>query len=292
MKDIVIIYPRDNKSYVKKLVSKIEAEGISCWVAPRDFKQEEKDSLASIIQQSKLLVLVVDKAVTNNIELRQALTFALENNIEIIPFVIEKIEPNLYTDFFFNKLNWIDAFDDSFENAYELLLETYRDLTGEKKLERKKVSVKNKAQSKIKPSTLVIVAVAVLIIAFVMYKVLSVDKNSELLIGQWAVSDYHDNVPGHTQDSLNLIKNFLKTSAMLIFYEDSFERRGFSKKPQIGKWELNKERTILYLNSDSSKQKDIVNIEKLTSKELVMFVEEQLGKNKVTTKITFTKQPD
>jgi hypothetical protein len=293
MKDIVVIYPRGNKPLIKRLISKVESDGISCWVAPRDFKQEEKDAIVSIIQQSKLLILIIDKTATSNGELRLALTTALENKIEIVPFVVEKVESNLYTDFFLNKLNWIDAYEDSFENAYELLIETYHDLTGEKKTIRKKAPVKSQSQTKIKPLTLVIAAIVVITIAFFVYRAVNVDENTDLLVGQWMISDYQDNLPGHNQDSLIMIRNFLKASGKLVFNEDhSFERRGFSKEPQVGKWELNSDKTILYLEPISSKQKDIVNIEKLTKNELVIYVEEKLGNNKVTTKIFFTKQAE
>ena len=291
MKDIVFVYPKEHKGLVKKIVSKLESDGISCWVSPRDFKQEEKESVIQVIEQSGLMVIVVDKASSNQSDLKTALSAALEKNIEIIPFVVEKIESNIYSEFFFNKLSWIDAYEDSIENAYELLIETFHDLSGEKRTERKKQKAKKSEQVKIKPVTIAIVAIIVIILGYIAYQAINGDDNSEILIGKWIVTDYSDNLPGHNQDSLNMIKNFLRASGKLTINEDkTFERRGFSKFPEYGKWELNPEKTILYLEAGSDKKKDIVNIEKLTDKELIIFVEELMMGNKVTTKVFFTKQ--
>ena len=54
MKEICIIYHKDNKALAKKLVSKLESDGIACWVAPRDFKPEEKESVQQVIKDSKI----------------------------------------------------------------------------------------------------------------------------------------------------------------------------------------------------------------------------------------------
>jgi hypothetical protein len=293
MKDLVLIYPKENKSLVKKIVSKLEFDGVSCWVAPRDFKQEEKDSLASIIKESKILLLIIDKTALGNGELYQAIKIALENEIEIIPFVIEKIEANLYTEFFLNKLSWIDAYKDSFEEAYDLLVETYKDITGQQKIERKKPKQKDTEKKKLQPIVYLIAAIIILVLGYFIYDGLSTDKSKDPIVGKWSVSDYYNNQPGNTPDSLISIKNYLKKVALLVFNEDhTFERRGFSKEPEIGKWELNPENTILYLTPNNSLKKDVVNLEKLNDRELVIIGHDSIGTANVTSRVFFTKNND
>jgi hypothetical protein len=293
MKDLVLIYPKENKSLVKKIVSKLESDGISCWVAPRDFKQEEKDSITNIIKESKILLFVIDKTAVGNSELYQAIKIALEKDVEIIPFVTEKIEPNLYTEFFLNKLSWIDAYQDSFEEAYDLLVETYKDITGQQKIERKKPKQKNEDKKKVQPVVYVIAAIIILIIGYFIYDGLNADKSKDPIIGKWSVSDYYNNMPGNTIDSLIQIKNYLKKVALLVFNEDhTFERRGFSKEPEIGKWELNPENTVLYLMPNNSEKKDTVNLEKLNEKELVIIGHDSFGSIDVTSRIFFSKNPE
>jgi hypothetical protein len=290
MKDLVLIYPKENKSLVKKIVSKLEFDGVSCWVAPRDFKQDEKDSLTNVIKESKILLLIIDKTALVNNELYQAIKIALENEIEVIPFVTEKIEPNLYTEFFLNKLSWIDAYQDSFEEAYDLLLETYKDITGQQKIERKKPKQKDKEKKKLQPVVYVIAAIIILVVGYFIYDGLITDKSKEPIIGKWSVSDYYNNQPGNTPDSLISIKNYLKKVALLVFNEDhTFERRGFSKEPEIGKWELNPEKTILYLTPNNSQKRDVVNLEKLNERELVIIGHDSIGTANVTSRVFFTK---
>jgi hypothetical protein len=299
MKDIIVIYPKENKSLVKKLVSKIESDGISCWVSPRDFKQEEKEAVSNIVQDSKVLLLILDKSATTNNEIKQALQLALENQLEIIPFVVGKIEPNLYSAYFFHVMSWVDAYEDSFEEAYELFLDAYNDLTGTKKVANKKIIKKNKSHEKVKPLVYGLSAIIILVIAFLIYKSLSTNENSELLVGQWKLSNYQDNMPRSQKDSLTMIQNLqnMRNSMKLIFNDDhTFERIGFPEGPNSGNWELNPEKTVLYLepNTAGKKNKDIVNIEKITEKELVIFVNEVvlngLDSVHVSTKIFFTKQ--
>jgi hypothetical protein len=293
MKDIVLIYPKEHKSLTKKIVSKLESESISCWVAPRDFKQEEKDSVEKTIKESKLLLLIIDKNSVNNDELKQAVSISLENNVEVVPFVVEKIPSNLFTEFFFHKLSWIDAFDDSFDNAFELLLETYKDVTGSKPIQRKKTGTNNKNQIKIHPAVYVVASIVVLIVGYFIYNGLSDNAQGNPIVGKWSVSDYYDSSIKPDQDSVILPIEMLKKNGRLIFNADgSFERRGFSPEPQIGKWELNAESKILFLTPDGSTRKEIVNLDKLTESELVIAANETIGNQKVNTRITFTKQVD
>jgi hypothetical protein len=291
MKDIVLIYPKEHKPLTKKIVSKLESENISCWVAPRDFKQEEKDSLEKTIKESKLLLLVIDKNSVNSEELKQAVSIALENNVEIVPFAVEKIQSNLFTEFFFHKLSWIDVYDDTFDNAFELLLETYKDLTGSKPIQRKKTGTHNKNQIKIHPAVYIVASILVLIVGYFVYNGLNDNTQDNPIVGTWSVSDYYDSSIDPNNDSINLPIQMLKKNGRLIFNEDgSFERRGFSPEPQNGKWELNAESKILFLTPDGTTRKEIVNLDKLTESELVIVANEAIGSQKVNTRITFTKQ--
>jgi hypothetical protein len=294
MKDLCLIYQKENKTLVKKLVSKLESDGISCWVSPRDFKQEEIDSLKTTVEESRIMVLILDKNSASNKEMIQALEQALEHQIEVIPFVLEKIESNLYADHFFYTFSWVAAYENSFEDSYEVLIDAYEDLSGEKKAMKKaNISKKTKSKETIsKPMIYAIVAIVLVIIAYFVYTGLSENGSSEIIVGKWKLSNYQDNLPRNHLDSINIIQTLqtMKANALLTFNDDhTFERRGFTPEPQIGKWELNPEKNILYLEPNGLNQKDQVNIEKLTENELIMVVNEVVEKNKVTTRISFSK---
>lgn len=291
MKDILIVYPRDHKSFIKKLVSRLESDNFTCYVAPRDFRQDDKESVTRFLESSGILLLVMDKTSASNAEMRTALQIALESQKEIIPFVIEKTEQGLYSDYFFHALSWVDAYEDSFDDAYDLLKEAIAGLTGERKTRDKRPAKKNQSQTKLKPLHYIIAVIVFGFLGYFIYQGLSNNHDSNL-IGQWRVSDYQDNMPRSSQDSIMMIQGLmnLKSNARVSFHDDhTFERRGFTPEPQKGKWSLNPDKTVLYLEPIGESKKDIVNIEKLTENELVIFVNEVIDSLNVTTKIYFSK---
>jgi len=294
MKDLCLVYQKENKTLIKKLVSKLESDGISCWVSPRDYKQEESESLKTTIENSKILLLIIDKNSVSSKEMMQSLEFALDKQLGIIPFVLEKIESNLYTDHFYYTFSWVAAYEDTFEASYEVLIDAYEELSGEKKTGKKtNVSKKNQPSEKIsKPVIYALAAIAVAVVFFLFYTVFSNNGDSKIMVGQWKVSDYQDNLPRNHMDSINIIQSLqnLRANALLTFNEDyTFERRGFSPEPQIGKWEYNAESNILLLEPNGINRKDTIHFESLTENRFVMVVNEVVDSVKVTTKITFSK---
>ncbi|MDF1550903.1 MAG: toll/interleukin-1 receptor domain-containing protein [Bacteroidales bacterium] len=296
MKDLCIIYHKDNKSLTKKLVAKLESDGITCWVAPRDFKQEEKESLTHTLENSKILLLIIDKNSARSKEQMDALEIALDHQLEIIPFVVEKIESSLYSENFFYTYSWVDAYEDSFDDAYEVLIDAYEDLSGEKKGSKKKQTKKGANQPKDSKTIIyVIAAILLVVIGYFIYDSYSESEQNEILVGQWHLSDYHDNLRRTPQDSVDFIMRVIPTikqNALLIFNEDhTFERRGFTPEPQIGKWTLNDEGTQLYLEPHgATASTDKLNIQNLTENSFTIVVDEVMpDSSRVNTRLTFTK---
>ena len=62
MKDICVSYSKTNKALAKKIVSKLESDGSSCWVAPRDYKAEDEESVKKVIEESGLLLIIIQFA--------------------------------------------------------------------------------------------------------------------------------------------------------------------------------------------------------------------------------------
>jgi len=315
-KDICIVYQKGNKSLAKKLVSKLESDGIACWVAPRDFKQEEKDSITEAVEDSKILLLVIDKSSTQSKEQMDALEIALENELEVIPFVVEKIDSSLYSEHFFYTFSWVDAFEDSFEDAYEVLIDAYEELSGEDAGSKKgKVSKKAKKQkTDSKPIIYGLVAIVIVVIGYFVYDSFSGNEQTQALIGQWRMTDYQDNLKRAPQDSIQFITQTIPTikrNALLIFNDDNtFERRGFTPEPQIGNWRLDDDGTVLYLEPHgATASTDKLIIQGLTENNFTIVVDEvivdtlkqlngqyqlangqlQIIKRDVNTRITFSK---
>lgn len=297
MKDICIVYQKENKSLAKKLVSKLESDGISCFVAPRDYKQEVKESLKETIENAKILLLIIDNNSAKSKEQMDALEVALENELDVIPFVVEKIESTLYSEHFFYAFSWVDAYDDSFDDAYEVLLDAYEELSGEEASNKKgKVSKKAKGQkTDSKPVIYVLVAIAALVIGYYAIQSFSGNEETKLLVGQWRLTEYQDNLKRNEQDSILFVTQTIPTikrNALLIFNDDNtFERRGFSPEPQIGNWKLNDQGTILFLEPHgATAQTDQLNLEGLSENSFTIVVDEILPDSTMAhTRLTFSK---
>ncbi len=297
MKDICVSYSKEHKALAKKIVSKLESDGTSCWVAPRDFKAEDEESVKKVVDESELLLLIIDKSSARNKETSKILEFALDNDLEVIPYVIEKIETDLYSDYFFHTYSWVDAFEDSFEDSYEILLEAIDEVSGKDRTQKKSGKKgKNTANNTIKPKQLgIAVAIIVALLAtWFGYQAATANDNDELIVGEWNLSDYSDNLKRSSQDSIEFIATVIpnmKRNALLIFNDDyTFERRGFTPEPQIGSWKLNEEGTILYLEPQGLGRTDQLTLQGLSENSFTIVVNEVMeDSSKVLTKLTFSK---
>ncbi len=298
MKDVCVIYPKDQKSLIKKLVSKLESDNISCWTSPRDFNQADENALKEKIEKSESLLLVIDKNSNKDRIANQALEYALENDLEIIPYVVDKIEDGLYADYFFYTFSWVDAYEDSFDEAYEVLLESFNENSGDKPVRKtsahgRKASKENTINSKF------IGIAAILLIAIVAGWFIYDNSNAgssfdERLVGQWQLKDYTDNLKRSSQDSITFFTQTLPTlkkTVLLTFNNDhTFERRGFTPEPQIGKWKLNEDGSILTLEPVGVEQAQNLNLQNFTEHSFTIVVTEQLeGGTVSTTRLTFVK---
>ena len=298
MKDICVSYSKENKALAKKIVSKLESDGSSCWVAPRDFKAEDEESVKKVIEESGLLLLILDKNSAINKETTKTLEFALENELEVIPYVIDKLESDLYSEYFFYTFSWVDAYEESFDDAYEILLEAIDELSEKDRTQKKssKKGRKTNSESSISLKQIGIAAAVIitLVVVWFVYEEFSGNINDELIIGEWSLSNYTDNLRRSPQDSINFITTVIpsiKKNALLIFNEDyTFERRGFTPEPQIGDWHLSDDATILYLEPLGLGRTDQLTLQGLSDKTFTIIVNEVMqDSSRVTTKLTFSK---
>ena len=112
------------------------------------------------------------------------------------------------------------------------------------------------------------------------------------------MTDYEDSRILTASEKLNTEKNIeAMKERVLIKYNanKTFERIGFTPKPQKGYWEYDNKKKKIFLTPQESNRKEEINIFKLSDKFMTIVVNENVsneqGKTEVvTTKITFEKQ--
>ncbi len=286
MKDFCIVYSKSNKAFVKKLAARLEADSVSCMVAPRDFKQENKDSLEKAVVNSNVLLMIIDNESGKDLEMTNALEFALENEKSVIPYVISKIKSDLYSEYFLYSFSWVDGYEDSFDDAYEILIGAYEDLSGEDAQDRKKKK-KNKSKNaennwlNNKPLMAVLGLFVFGLVAYFAYSYFSNEQRSQQLVGEWNLVDYQDNLRRQPADSIEFVTQTLpnlKKQVLLIFNDDNtFERIGFSPEPQIGKWKFNSDKSTLQLIPyGATASADELQIRNISKNSFTIVAEEEL----------------
>ncbi|NOZ34943.1 MAG: toll/interleukin-1 receptor domain-containing protein [Chlorobi bacterium] len=327
MKDIFVSFSKDDKNLSKKLVSKLESEGYSCRVLPRDNSYGKAEEL---IAECKIFILVLSSAAEQSKQVSEQLKNAVEKHCFIIPFKVGKIDNNLGMQYMLNELEWVDAFGDGFDEAYDILLEIIEEITEGKKTKSinktKQLSEARGFELK-KPHLYGIIGVlAVSLLYFAFFNNSGIKNNASLtnknnlsqsadriipdivseklkpeeqkIVGSWKMTGYEDSRQMTPEERRVTNQNIeqMKQRVLLTFNADrSFARAGFTQYVQKGYWEYDAAKKKIYLIPENTNKKEEINIIDLTDKKMTFVVTESVetspgNKEIVTTKLSFEKQ--
>ncbi|MCF6183966.1 MAG: toll/interleukin-1 receptor domain-containing protein [Bacteroidales bacterium] len=325
MKDIFVSFSKEDKNLSRKLVSKLEAEGYSCNVLPRDSSHGKPEDL---IAESRIFILILSSGAEKSQQVSEQLKNAVENHSFIIPFKAGKIDNNLGIQYMLNELEWVDAFGDGFDEAYDILLEIIEEITEGKKTKSinkaKQLSETGGFELK-KPHLYGIIGVLAVSLLYFAFFNNSGTKNTTLpannisqsadkvipdivneklkpeeqkIVGSWKMTGYEDSRQMTPEERRVTNQNIeqMKQRVLLTFNADrSFARAGFTQYVQKGYWEYDVAKKKIYLIPENTNKKEEINIIDLTNKKMTFVVTESVeispGKTEiVTTKLSFEKQ--
>ena len=125
---VFISYSKPEQLIAKDLCSYLEADGIFCWIAPRDVLPGSNfpGSIIDAIDESKVVVLIFSKSSDNSPHVIRELTRAVTRNLIILPFRIEDILPTKNMDYLINTPQWFDAFPLPAQQYFKTLAETIK----------------------------------------------------------------------------------------------------------------------------------------------------------------------
>jgi hypothetical protein len=136
--DIFISYSNKDKPVADAVVAGLENKGIRCWVAPRDVTPGTSwgQAIVNAIQASKIMVIILSENSNKSRQVVREVERAVSNNVIIIPFRIENIDPTGAMAYYLATEHWLDALTPPLEkhieklgNTIELFL-TGKDLSG------------------------------------------------------------------------------------------------------------------------------------------------------------------
>jgi TIR domain len=122
-RDAFISYSQPDQTCAFELVARLEAEGINCWIAPRDiapsadWAAEIMDAISSV----RVMILVFSANSNLSPQVRREVERAVHKQLSVLPFRIENVSPSKSLEFFLSAQHWMDAFPPPRQPHYERL---------------------------------------------------------------------------------------------------------------------------------------------------------------------------
>jgi len=128
--DVFISYSVHDKLTAQAVCATLEANGIRCWIAPRDIMpgSEYGDAIVEAINQSRALVLVFSSNANQSPQIRREVERAVSKGLPIVPLRIENIAPTQSLEYFIGAVHWLDALTPPLEHHLQRLAEAVKAL--------------------------------------------------------------------------------------------------------------------------------------------------------------------
>lgn len=282
---VLLIHEKEDKKLAIKISKRLESSGFKCTL----------DNIETIKQNSELplietAIMIFSQKSNLSEKIMKEYDEVFENEIPLIPFVVTDVELSVAMQHFFNSHDWINAYDISTDEAIKdlsiLVNENINDVSGVPVSTKKNKVVGAKSTNK--NQTYVIIGISAVFLLIIMYFIFGNKNNNplssgsspeELIVGNWKMANYQDNMPRQPNEYADFIKNItaLKQNFLLKLNEDnSFNKYGFSQDEK-GNWQIDPQNMVLYMwPPGSDEHKDMLQIEKLTADSLIMSIATQV----------------
>lgn len=112
---------------VEHICSVLEADGISCWYAPRDVMGDYATSIVDAIDNARVFVVVLNGTasqsahVLNEVEIAYKRILDSQDELAILPFKLNDDQLSKAMEYYIKRLHWIQAGDQGIDRAIEEL---------------------------------------------------------------------------------------------------------------------------------------------------------------------------
>jgi len=132
--DVFISYSTKDKSTADAICAALEANGIRCWIAPRDIQpgSDWGESIIDAIHACRAMVLVFSGNSNASSQIKREIERAVNVGIPVVPFRIEDILPSKTLEYFISTQHWLDALTPPLEQHLQYLATTMRAILAQK----------------------------------------------------------------------------------------------------------------------------------------------------------------
>jgi len=122
-KHAFVSYSQPDRECAHAIVAHLEAQGVPCWIAPRDISPSSDwaEEIIDAITAARVMILVFSSSSNQSPQVRREVERAVHKQVSILPFRIEDVIPSKSLEFFLSSQHWLDAFPPPREPHYQRL---------------------------------------------------------------------------------------------------------------------------------------------------------------------------
>jgi hypothetical protein len=124
--DVFISYSAKDQTTADAICGALEAQDIRCWIAHRDvpYGDSYPGAIVAAINASRILILVFSSSSNTSNDVMHEVERAFSNEIPIIPFRVENVQPSLDMQYFLSTPQWLNALTPPLEFHLEKLVDS------------------------------------------------------------------------------------------------------------------------------------------------------------------------
>ena len=129
---IFLSYSSRDKLIADAICSRLENQGIRCWIAPRDVNPgaDYSDQISEALERSTAMVMVFSSGSNSSRHVKSEIDRAFSLDKVIIPFRVEDVELDKGLAYYLSKTHWLDALTKPLEQHIDRLAGTIRKVSG------------------------------------------------------------------------------------------------------------------------------------------------------------------
>jgi TIR domain-containing protein len=129
---IFLSYSSRDKLVADAICSRLENQGIRCWIAPRDVNPgaDYSDRISDALESSTAMVMVFSSGSNASRHVKSEIDRAFSLDKVIIPFRVENVEMDKGLAYYLSKTHWLDALTKPLDQHIDRLAATIRKVSG------------------------------------------------------------------------------------------------------------------------------------------------------------------
>jgi hypothetical protein len=124
--DVFVSHSVKDKAVADAIVARLEADSVTCWIAPRDVipGADWGESIIDAIESSRIMILIFSRSADASSQIKREVERAVNKGVYIIPFRVDDIPPTKSLEYFISTSQWMDAFSPPLERHLDNLAKT------------------------------------------------------------------------------------------------------------------------------------------------------------------------